>query len=267
MKKRVISAIFMILIFVPILLLGGATFAIFMTALSLLGLYEFIHIREKKKPFPLIVKLFAYIMVFAFAFMNFNQNVFSYNIDYHVIAFMIFAFLIPMLFLNKEKDTYDINDALYLIGSVLFMELAFNLIVLIRNYNLNYLIYLLLITVMTDTFAYLTGSYIGKTPLAPDISPKKTVEGLVGGLLMGTFVATVFYFEVINPEISLVFLIFITFFLALVGQLGDLVFSSIKRTFQVKDYSDLIPGHGGILDRLDSLVFIVLAFILVLGIL
>ena len=84
---------------------------------------------------------------------------------------------------------------------------------------------------------------------------------------MGTFVGTVFYFEVINPSISLVLLIFVTLFLAIVGQLGDLVFSSVKRTFQVKDYSELIPGHGGILDRLDSLVFVVLAFILVLGIL
>ena len=147
------------------------------------------------------------------------------------------------------------------------MELAFSLMILIRNYDLNYLIYLLLITVFSDTFAYLTGRYIGKTPFAPTISPKKTVEGFVGGILMGTFVGTVFYFEVINPSISLVLLIFVTLFLAIVGQLGDLVFSSVKRTFQVKDYSELIPGHGGILDRLDSLVFVVLAFILVLGIL
>jgi len=267
MKKRVISAIFIVLIFVPILLLGGVTFAIFMTALSLLGLYEFIHIREKKKDFPLIVKLFAYILVLAFSFMNYNQNVFSYTIDYHTIAFMLFAFLLPLLLFNQKKDVYDINDALYLIGAVLFMELAFSLMILIRNYDLNYLIYLLLITVFSDTFAYLTGRYIGKTPFAPTISPKKTVEGFVGGILMGTFVGTVFYFEVINPSISLVLLIFVTLFLAIVGQLGDLVFSSVKRTFQVKDYSELIPGHGGILDRLDSLVFVVLAFILVLGIL
>ena len=160
---------------------------------------------------------------------------------------------------------YDINDALYLIGSLLFINISFNLILVIRNYSLNYLIYLLLITVITDTFALITGMYIGKNKLAPSISPHKTIEGFIGGVLMGTFVATTFYYTVIDSGISLAILILTTLFLAVVGQLGDLVFSSIKRTFGVKDFSNLIPGHGGILDRLDSLIFVILAFILVMG--
>ena len=120
---------------------------------------------------------------------------------------------------------------------------------------------------MTDVLAYQTGYYIGEHKLCPTISPKKTIEGLVGGLTMGTFVASTFYFVVINSNMSLVLVIFITLFLSLIGQLGDLVFSSIKRTYNVKDYSSLIPGHGGILDRFDSLVFVALAFILFAGIL
>lgn len=116
---------------------------------------------------------------------------------------------------------------------------------------------------MTDTFALFTGMFIGKNKLAPTISPKKTIEGFIGGALMGTFIATSFYVTVINQTKSLVLVILVTFLLSCVGQLGDLVFSFIKREYGKKDFSNLIPGHGGILDRFDSLIFVVLAFILV----
>ena len=83
---------------------------------------------------------------------------------------------------------------------------------------------------------------------------------------MGTFVAVAFYQTVINPALSLVFIIFVTLGLTIVAQIGDLVFSSIKRYYGMKDFSDLIPGHGGILDRFDSMIFVVLAFTMLIGI-
>ena len=130
---------------------------------------------------------------------------------------------------------------------------------------MNYLLYLLLITTMTDTFALLSGMLVGKHKLCPNISPNKTIEGAVGGSIMGTIIASAFYFTVINSSISLVFLIFITCLFTIIGQVGDLVFSSIKRYYDVKDFSNLIPGHGGILDRFDSLIFVTLAFIIIVG--
>ena len=125
-----------------------------------------------------------------------------------------------------------------------------------------YIIYLLLITTITDTFALFTGMLVGKHKLCPSVSPKKTIEGAIGGTVAGTFVATAFYTTVIDPSMSLAFVVIITIILSLLGQLGDLVFSSIKRYYDKKDFSNLIPEHGGVLDRFDSLIFVVLAFII-----
>ena len=265
MKTRVISAIVMIAIFIPILVIGELPFAILMSALGICGLYELIKVRETKKKFPTLLKIFAYIIVVVFCLYDIGQIEFRISFDYRVMSALIFMFLAPIVFINNT-DKYNIEDALYLVGISLFIGLSFNLIVIMRNFDIMYIIYLFLITTITDTFALITGSLVGKNKLCETISPKKTIEGLIGGSLMGTFVATTFYFTVINSNISLVLLIFVSLFLSLIAQLGDLVFSSIKRYYGVKDFSNLIPGHGGILDRLDSLVFVTLAFIIIFGI-
>ena len=124
---------------------------------------------------------------------------------------------------------------------------------------------MVLITVITDTFAYITGKYIGKIKLAVIISPKKTWEGLLGGTFFGVLISSLFYYQVINTNVDVFTLAIIVTGLSLVGQMGDLVFSSFKRYYGKKDFSSLIPGHGGILDRLDSLIFVLLGFVLVIS--
>ena len=266
MKKRVISAIIIVAIFLPFLIIGELPFAIFMSALSVMGLYELLKVHETKKKFPFWLKLIAYSLTVYFCLYNTGNVELYTQVEYRVMALIIFLFLSPMVFINDNKK-YNLNDALFLIGSVLFIGFSFNLIIITRNYDIRYLIYLLLITTITDTFALFTGSLIGEHKLCPKISPKKTIEGLVGGVVMGTFVATAFYNTVINGSMSLVFVIFLTLLLSLIGQLGDLVFSSIKRYYDVKDFSEIIPGHGGVLDRFDSIIFVTLAFSILLGIL
>jgi phosphatidate cytidylyltransferase len=266
MTKRIVSAVILIAVLLPFLIIGGTPFVILMSVLGVLGLYELLKVRGNvKKKFPVVMRILAYLMTVFLIVNNASSIDLQYDLDYRLVSAIIFLFLVPMVFINNSKK-YNLNDALFLVGSVVFIGLSFNLLTVIRNFNVAYIIYLLLITTITDSFALFTGMFIGKHKLAPEISPKKTIEGAIGGSLMGTIVATAFYTTVINSAVPLVFVILITFALTAVGQIGDLAFSSIKRYYGQKDFSDLIPGHGGILDRFDSLVFVVLAFILVLGI-
>ena len=160
MKTRILSAIAMIVIAVPLLIMGGEIFAVFMTILAIAGLYELIHIRETERKFPFLMKVFAYLLVIFLAMNNFDSIEFVYNVDYRVMSFVIFAFLASMVFI-KDRDKYNLMDALFLIGSVFFMGLSFNLMIITRNFDMKYIIYLLLITTMTDTFALFTGMFIG----------------------------------------------------------------------------------------------------------
>ena len=253
MKVRIISAIVMVAIFVPFLIIGELPFAVLMGVLGMFGFYELMRVRETKKKFPFVLKLFAYFLVLAFSMYNINSIEFAYKFDYRVMAFIIFMFTSPMVFINNTKR-YNLNDALFLIGSILFVGLSFNLIVITRNFDINYIIYLLLITAMTDTFALFTGMLIGKHKLCPDISPKKTIEGAVGGLIGSSLLAWLFGF-IFMRDMALVCLV-----LGLVGgaagMAGDLTASMFKRKMGIKDYGTLIPGHGGIMDRFDSVIFV-----------
>jgi phosphatidate cytidylyltransferase len=116
-------------------------------------------------------------------------------------------------------------------------------------------LFALLIVWLTDTGAYIFGRLFGKRKLWPEISPNKTVEGFVGGILCSTIVAVVFSIYYDMP-LSLFPLLLVTWLLSLFGQLGDLVESALKRHFDVKDSGTLLPGHGGILDRFDSFIFV-----------
>ena len=121
-------------------------------------------------------------------------------------------------------------------------------------------LYVVLITIMSDTFALFVGSKIGRHKLCPAVSPNKTVEGMIGGVAFGTFIGSMYFLTFINQSANAFYIVIISMALSLVAEFGDLVFSSIKRRYGVKDYGNIMPGHGGVLDRLDSILFAILAF-------
>lgn len=249
MKQRVISALIAALIAVPIFLLGGFVYKIGVLVLAVLGLKELIDIKETKRPLPFLIKYFSYLSLILTFTAFFNM--------YKMISFIFLLFLIPIIF-YKNKE-YNVEDAFFLITGIFLLGLAFNLLSLLRTININLLIYLLLVSMITDIFAYLTGMTYGKHKLCPLISPKKTWEGSIGGTIMALIICTFYYNYFIGGHLYLVILM--TLVLSVVGQLGDLFFSSIKRYYDKKDFSNIMPGHGGILDRVDNLIFVLFAFI------
>ena len=262
MLKRILSAIVMLLIFIPILIAGGRAFFIAVGVIALLAFKEFLDLYKSHSKIPPAVTLMSILVLLFLVLYEYYAHVLSYGISHLVFALMLILFLLPTLFSYKNSE-YKTQDAFYLMGVILLLGTAFNALIVLRNIDLNHIFYLFLVTIMTDTFAFFVGSMIGRHPLAPTISPKKTVEGAIGGLLMGTIIPTIFYYYFIKTS-PIWLLLLISFILSFVSMLGDLVFSKIKRENEIKDFSNLIPGHGGILDRFDSIIFVILAYILLI---
>ena len=265
MKKRIISAIIALAIVIPLIVVGGVAFNIGVYIISLVALKELLDTKASKKQIPIFIQLIAYIFMTIILISNSKDISNVFTLDYRILAALFMAFLIPAVFYH-ERSKYSINDAFFLIGSLLFLGISMSLLILVRSINLNLLIFLLLIPMATDIFAYVTGMLIGKHKLLEEISPKKTIEGMVGGTLMGVFIGAMFHHTVIDPTFSKIEILLICTFLSLLGQYGDLVFSAIKRYFGIKDFSNLMPGHRGILDRLDSIIFVLLGFMFFINI-
>lgn len=259
MKKRLIGAVIVVGILLLGLILGNISFTIVISVLSLLGLKEIINIKYEKKDID-TVKIIAYICMLLIL-LNSYFNVINNRALY---IFTILSLIIPMIIYN-DKDRYNISDCFYLICSTLLISIAFENIICLRIESIYKCIYIFIISFITDTYAYIGGMLIGKKHFT-DISPKKTIEGCITGIIMGTFIGSIFY-HALNPEMMVFKVIIMSLFLTIISEIGDLIFSFIKRCFDKKDYSDLIPGHGGILDRFDSVIFVSLGMALIISIL
>ena len=253
MKERVISAIIMILISVPFLIIGNIPFLIFVTILGNMALYELLKLQKK---IPIDIKIITHFLNTIIILKSLIK------IKMELIIIITILLLLGMLVLKKD---YHYKNAFLLIGMLLFIGIAFNNLITIRNRSLLEFIYILIITVVTDTCALLIGKKFGRHKLLERISPNKTIEGLIGGCLVGTILASIYNYLCLDIFPNLFIIIFITFLLSLIGEFGDLIKSSIKRQEKIKDFSNLIPGHGGILDRVDSLLFVSMIYILIIN--
>lgn len=252
MKKRIISAIIALVISIPIIYQGGILFYIFALLLSLIGLREILNLIIKDD-FMKLISYFAFIIII-------GSNLFKTSFtDVLNTGFLCIIFLLFMICMLLKYKKLDIKDCFYNMAIVIFLAVAFSNIIITRNMGLNYLLYILILPFGNDTFAHLFGSKFGKHKIN-SISPNKSWEGCFFGLFFGTIISTLFYLQFINVDINIFVLLAVNILLSVIGQLGDLFFSYIKRNYNIKDFSNLMPGHGGILDRLDSVIFVTLAF-------
>ncbi len=265
MKTKLISLGVLIFVFLLSMFLGKLYFSICMTIFAAISLREILHIRPKDRRTPVELELLSYILIIFFVMNNYSFRYEFYMIDYRLFTSLILIDLIPLVIIENRKK-YNLTNALYLMASTMFIGITFNLIVQFRNYNINYVTYIFLIAFLTDSFAYITGKLIGAHPFMQHISPKKTLEGAFGGLIIGSLLPSLFFVSTISSKTPLYVVFLMTAILSSLGQIGDLVFSCIKREFGKKDFSNVVVGNGGILDIIDNIIFVTLGFLIIISI-
>lgn len=182
---------------------------------------------------------------------------FSFVPQFGIQALCLLFLLVALLFLARFQDIHCVvNELAVLLMSWLYIPLLMSFFVLLHgmDHGRHWVLMVLIMTMVCDSTAYFVGTAFGKHRLYPAISPKKSIEGAVGGFV-GSVASAVFICPWLIPESSLVTAAIVGAVVGFIGQLGDLFESMIKRNADIKDSGTIFPGHGGMLDRLDSLLF------------
>lgn len=274
MVLRSITAIIALIILLPFLIFSGQVpFLIpLMTAvLAVIAVFEYFRCVGLKR--DLEVTLPGYLLAFACSIGTcFVEKVSTYLVYLSAALFVYLLYLYVIAIFRHGKFTYSQLSSAFTM--VTYIAVCFACLPLIRHHvkGGEYLYLLVFVgSWVTDAFAYFVGKLFGRHKLNPEISPKKTVEGSIGGILccVGAFALygwiLSYFFPAITPRYGA--LCAAGFFCSLVAQIGDLIASLIKREHGVKDFSNVFPGHGGVLDRFDSFLAVcpVLLFLCVLG--
>ena len=253
MKQRIITGTIAALLFIPIVILGGPVFNILVYVLAAVGLYELL--RMKGIQLFSIAGLISTLLLFLLLIPTNLANDLLEVTGHSKIEWLFVAVFLLLIYTVLVKNNFTFEDAAFSIMTTLYVGIGFYYFIETREVGLTYVVFALLVVWTTDSGAYFTGRKLGKRKLWPEISPNKTVEGFVGGIVWAIIAAFILQFFA-PVSSSLVFLGLITIAASIFGQLGDLVESAIKRHYDVKDSGNLLPGHGGILDRFDSILFV-----------
>ncbi len=252
MKQRVITAVIALIIFLPLLYLGGLPFDILVTLMGIVAMSEFLIMKKKLLvSFEAIVSFLLMLSILLPVFWAGFWTQDTLGGSFYLLA------LVMLVYTVISKNRFSFDDAGVLLLGGLYAGLGFRFMMLARAESLWMMLYALLIVWVTDSGAYLIGRKIGKNKLAPHISPNKTWEGSIGGSLSAVVIVGAYlYFVQVAFPYSFSTMLLWTLVFSVGGQLGDLIESAFKRHYGVKDSGKILPGHGGILDRFDSLLFV-----------
>ena len=249
---RLVSGIVLVILAVLIVGTGGALLFAVTGALSLIGMFELYRVVEIEKKAPGIAGYAAGIFYYALLWFH-REN--------YVVLMAIAALMILMAIYVITFPHYRTEQVTVAFFGIFYLAVMLSYLYQVRAMaDGKYLVWLIFLSSWgCDTCAYCAGMLLGKHRLAPVLSPKKSIEGAVGGVVGSALLGCIYaYFfgakmdEVSNPMVACAVACAIA---AVISQIGDLAASAIKRNHNVKDYGNLIPGHGGVLDRFDSMIF------------
>ena len=272
MKTRIITALICIPLLVTVLVAPGYVICGAVVLVSIIGLSEFygaVGLADKKPltaigyASALVIPIFMYFKPYAAEYSAFGERLPAYLLVY----LFILALFAVMLIFHKNVS---ISDAALTMFSTVYIPYLLSHIILVRELqNGEYLIWLIFIgAFLADTGAYFVGIFFGRHKLCPEISPKKTVEGAFGGVLGGVVFYIVYGLILkyaFNFSVRFASLALMGVIISVISEIGDLSASIIKRHYGIKDYGTLFPGHGGILDRCDSVIMVAPAVYLLLN--
>lgn len=242
MKSRLITGVLGALFLVLVTYFHGTLFNFTFFVIESIALYELERVVTKKLNILYKMNYLVALIIFICSLLKIEINIFLIIIIYTILTGLIYV-------IDSKLNFHDITTSYF--GLLYIVLLLYHVTLFKSNIHI-WLIYI--ITFSSDSFAYIFGVTLGKHKLCPELSPKKTIEGAVGGVIGAILMSVAFNIFVLHESMSIIILI------ASIGSIasifGDLVASKIKREYHIKDYGNILPGHGGILDRFDSFIIV-----------
>jgi phosphatidate cytidylyltransferase len=298
-SNRVVVALFLTLLAIPSIIIGNWLIVLFALVGLLFATHEILTVRTEQN-YPLPIRIFVYLMMVGMIFyifvennltnfgINFNQWSFATGLNQLELPTFLLTVLVATLFFSSITDVrFKVQDATYLITMAIILSLSFQAFLFLRFYpefifnesrsliaNSFLLLYAAMGTFFTDIGAYLIGTFFGKHKMNIRVSKNKTWEGFAGGVgvsFLGSFtfgMVLAFMGTPLLPFLTLnqwYWILLMSMAMPLIATLGDFTFSIIKREFGIKNFSNILGEHGGILDRVDSFSMVVLVVALIIS--